>query len=59
MSGTEIAYGAICLRPRYAMSGSDLAVRIWRRQACPSLSRTPWPETYRSRTRPKRYRDVP
>eukprot|EP00961_Rhodomonas_salina_P106210 1430361-Rhodomonas_salina.5 len=25
MSGTRIAYAAICLRPYYAMSGTDLA----------------------------------
>eukprot|EP00961_Rhodomonas_salina_P095607 1285803-Rhodomonas_salina.2 len=25
MSGTNIAYGAVCLRPPYAMSGIDIA----------------------------------
>eukprot|EP00961_Rhodomonas_salina_P268376 3626788-Rhodomonas_salina.1 len=30
MSGTDLAYGAICLRPCYAMSGTDLAYRATR-----------------------------
>eukprot|EP00961_Rhodomonas_salina_P011135 148940-Rhodomonas_salina.1 len=40
MSGTGIAYGAVCLCPRYAMSGTEMAYGPARLllPACQSLS---------------------
>eukprot|EP00961_Rhodomonas_salina_P246315 3328190-Rhodomonas_salina.1 len=40
MSGTDVAYGAICLRACYAISGTDIAYGAICLRACYAISGT-------------------